>query len=209
MFIISPSAATPSHVSASRMSSASSTRARVLEAGQRGDARRHGEQDLEREPAALLEHPADAVQAEHVGDLVVVDEDGRRAVREDRLGEPRDRDHRGLDVQVGVDQAGHEVRAVGVEDLGVRPARVAGVAEHRDPPVLHRHVDAVVDLARVDVDEPAAGDQQVGGRAAHADVGEGLRGGGERCDGHGWTLWRRTSARSAAEPQAAGRSPIQ
>ena len=45
--------------------------------------------DLEREPAALLEHPADALEAEHVGHLVVVDEHGRGAVREDRLGEAR------------------------------------------------------------------------------------------------------------------------
>jgi hypothetical protein len=161
--------------------------ARVLEAGQRRHAWGHGEQDPERQRPSLVEHPPDAVEAEHVGDLVVVDQDGRRAVRQDGLGEPLDGHRRGLDVQVGVDQAGDEVGAAGVEDLGLGAARVRGVAEHRDPAGAHRDVDAVEDLARVDVDEPPAGDQQVGGPAAHADVGQRAGEGGERArsGGHG------------------------
>ena len=158
--------------SASRMSSGPRSRAGVLEAGQRGHAGRDGEEDLQRQAAALLEHPADAVEAEDVGDLVVVDEDGRRAVRQDRLGEPRDRDHRRLDVEMRVDEARDEVGAAGVEELRVRAARVARVAEHGDAAVLDRDVGAVEDLAGVDVDEAPARDQEVGGRAAHADVRE-------------------------------------
>ena len=74
------------------------------------------------------------VEAEDVGDLVVVDEHGGGAVRQDGLGEAPDRDHRRLDVHVRVDEPGHQVGAVGVEHPRLRPARVAGVAEHRDAP---------------------------------------------------------------------------
>ena len=132
----------------------------VLEAGQRRHAGRDGEQHLELQPAALLEHPADAVEPEDVGDLVVVDEHGRGAVRQDRLGEARDGHHRRLDVHVRVDEPGHEKGAVGVEHARLRPARVGGVAEHRDPPRLDRDVDAVEHLARVDVDQAPAGDER-------------------------------------------------
>ena len=142
----------------------------VLEAGQRRYAGRDGEQHLQLEPAALLEHPADPVEPEDVGDLVVVDEHGRGAVRQDRLGEARHGHHRRLDVQVRVDEPGHEKGAVGLEQARLRPARVGGVAEHRDAPRLDRDVDAVEHLARVDVDEAPAGDDEVGGLAAHADV---------------------------------------
>ena len=51
------------------------------------------------------------VEPEDVGDLVVVDEHGRGAVRQDRLGEARHGHHRRLDVHVGVDEPGHEERA--------------------------------------------------------------------------------------------------
>ena len=142
----------------------------VLEAGQRRYAGRDGEQHLQLEPAALLEHPADPVEPEDVGDLVVVDEHGRGAVRQDRLGEARDGHHRRLDVHVRVDEPGHEKGAVGLEQARLRPARVGGVAEHRDAPRLDRDVDAVEHLARVDVDQAPAGDDEVGGLAAHADV---------------------------------------
>ena len=152
----------------------------VLEAGQRRHAGRDREQDLELQPAALLEHPADAVEPEDVGDLVIVDEHGRGAVRQDRLGEARHGHHRRLHVHVGVDEPWHEERPVGIEYARLRPARVGGVAEHRDPPRLDRDVDAVEHLARVDADQAPAGDEQVGGLAAHADVRERAREARER-----------------------------
>jgi hypothetical protein len=49
---------------------------------------------------------------------------------------------------------------------------MGGVAEHRDPARLDRDVDAVEHLARVDVDQAPARDDEVGGLAAHADVGQ-------------------------------------
>ena len=83
-----------------------------------------------------------------------------------------------------------------------RLARLATVGADGTPHVVpvgwryDREHDAIEvgghDLARVDVDEPAAADQQVGGRAAHADVGERAGGGGQRAGdrgGHPETLW--------------------
>ena len=111
-------------------------------------------------------------------------------MREHRLGEAPDRDHHRLDVEMRVDQAGDEVGAVGVDDLRLGPARVGGVAEHRDAPVADRDVHAVQHLARVDVDQTSAGDQQVCRLAAHAD-------GGQRAADLSEALPGRTHARSS------------
>ena len=92
----------------------------ILEAGQRRHAGRDRQQHLELEAAALLEHPTDAVEPEDVGDLVIVDEHRRGAVRQDRLGEARDGHHRRLDVHVRVDEPGHEMGTVGVEHARLR-----------------------------------------------------------------------------------------
>ena len=184
MFIISPSPATPSQPSASRISAGPELGAGVLEPRQRGHARRHGQEDLQRQVTPLVEHPAHALEAEDVRHLVVVDERGRRPVREHRLGEARDGDHHRLDVQVGVDQARDEVRALGVDRLGLRADRVRDVAEHRHAAVRDRHVRAVEHLARVHVHEPAAADDEVGGPPAHADRGQLARELGQRAARH-------------------------
>jgi hypothetical protein len=147
-------------------------RARVLEPRQGRHARGNREEHLQRQPPPLFEHPPDPLEAEHVRHLVVVDEDRRRPVREHRFREAADRDHHRLDVEMRVDQPGHEIRALGVEHAGLGPAGVPRVAEHRDAAVPHRDVDVVQHLARVDVDEAAARDQQVCRLTPHADGGE-------------------------------------
>ena len=156
----------------------------VLEARQRGHTRRHGQEDLQRQAATLLEEPAHPFEAEDVRHLVVVDEDRGRPAGQDGLGEARDGDHHRLDVQVGVDQARNEVRALGVDRLGLRADRVRAIAEHRHAALGHRDLDPVEHLAGVDVDEPAVADDEVGRPAAHADRAQLARDLRERAAGH-------------------------
>ncbi len=59
----------------------------------------------------------DAVGAEDVRDLVRIGDDGGGAEREHQPGELGDEQLRCLEVHVGVDEAGHDVGAVGVDDL--------------------------------------------------------------------------------------------
>ena len=61
-------------------------------------------------------HQPDARHAEHIGDLVRIDEHRGRAVRDDGAGELGDRHHAALDMHVRVAEAGHEVAPRGLDD---------------------------------------------------------------------------------------------
>ena len=83
----------------------------------RGHARRRGEVHVERQAGADVEQPVDAVAAEDVRDLVRVGDDGRRSHRQHEPRELVDEQLRRLEVHVGVDEAGDDVRAADVERL--------------------------------------------------------------------------------------------
>ena len=73
------------------------------------------------------------------------------------------------DVGVGVDESGRDPPAPGVDDLGLVAAGMIGAGPHvTDPPLAHGHLHAVQHLARVDVDQAPAGNQQVSLDLPHA-----------------------------------------
>ena len=101
--------------------------ARGLHLRSRHTRRSHGEH-AEREGFARIEHVANPGQAQHIGDLVRVRDDGRRPSWHDSTGELGHGNHAGLDVDMRIDQARAYVLAVQVD-------RLAGtvVTEPSDP----------------------------------------------------------------------------
>ena len=122
----------------------------------RGHARGRHHVDVERQVGAAVEQPVDAVGAEHVGDLVRVGDDRRRAVRQDRAGELVNRQLRGLDVHVSVDETGNQVGA-----LDVQPLATVVATEADDVAVLDGDVD-VEPLLGEDRKHPTARQHELG-----------------------------------------------
>jgi len=122
----------------------------------RRHARRRHDEHREVKIRAGVEHVADPRRAEHVRDLVRIAHDRRHAVWQDRVGEAMRREHRDLDVHVGVDQPGADVRAVEVDDLACGP-----LAESDDAVTVDRD-GGRHDLVREHVDNASAAQQEVG-----------------------------------------------
>ncbi len=76
----------------------------------------------------VVEHPPHPLDAQHVGDLVRVGDDGGGAARHDGTRQLRRRHHAALDVHVGVDEAGQDPRAAQVEHLAGAVVAEAGDA---------------------------------------------------------------------------------
>jgi hypothetical protein len=128
--------------------------ARRLQRARRHARRRHREH-AHRQPLARLEQPAHAGDAEHVGDLVRIADDGGRAARDDGARELGRHQLGRLQVHVRVDEAGHEEAAGAVDPLAAVVAADAGDAAAGD-----RHV-AVQPLARERAEHARARDHEV------------------------------------------------
>ena len=148
----------------------------VVEAGDGGDAGGRGEHGLERRALGVVEHDADALEADDVAALVRVGEDRGRAARDDDLGVLSAADHGGLDVDVGIDVAGGDILTGGVDDLRVRPDTVLGsvAAQAQVRHAAARDGDVCVrqDLARGHAHEVGVADHGVGGLLALRDLDE-------------------------------------
>ena len=123
--------------------------------------RRHARADhhaqIELQPPRRVEEVLDAGDAEHVGELVRIADRRRRAAREHRALEALRNEQRALEVDVRVDEARHDVRA-----LRVNLARAAEAGlEPDDDAVLDRdvafdeHAREHVEVAHVAQDEVA------------------------------------------------------
>ena len=130
---------------------------------------RDDEVEVEVGDLVLVDDGLDALEAGDHADLVEVGHDGGGAVLEDALGERADGEVGALGVDVAVDEAGGDVVATGVDDLGALADAVVHVAHGRDATVADGDA-AVVDLCRVDIDDLAALDDEVGGHLALGDV---------------------------------------
>ena len=80
-----------------------------------GDRRGRHEVDVERQLGAEVEQPVDPVGAEHVRELVRVGDDGRRPERQHEPSELVRQQLRRLEMQVRVDEAGHDEAAARVD----------------------------------------------------------------------------------------------
>ena len=129
----------------------------------RRHARGRHEVDVELQAGRGVEQPVDAVDAEHVRDLVRVGDDRGRPERQDQARELVDEQLDRLDVHVRVDEAGDDVAARCVDRLAplVRP-------EPGDHAVDDRDV-ALEPLAGEDGEHASAADDGVGGLVAAGD----------------------------------------
>lgn len=115
------------------------------------------DEDVEVDGIGGVDQPVHAVGAEDVGDLVRVGDDGGRALRDHRLGEPVRGQLRRLDVEMGIDEAGNDV---GAGDVAPLPASVG--AEPDDGALGDGDVD-LEPLAGEDGKHPAPGEDQITG----------------------------------------------
>ena len=122
----------------------------------RRHARRGHEEHVQRQVGAGVGQPVHAVGAEHVCDLVGVGDHRRGAERQHQPGELVHQQHRRLEVQVRIDQAGDDVSPAGVQRVAAAVLTDAG-----DPAVAHGHV-GLEPLAGVHRQHPAAAHDQVG-----------------------------------------------
>ena len=128
---------------------------RRLESG-RGHAGAGHHEDVQRQVRAAVEQPVDAIGAEHVGDLVRVGDHRGGAVGHYGAGELVDHELGRLDVHVGVDEAGDQVRA---RDVDLLSALIPAEPDHMA--VLDRDVE-VQPLFREHGEHMAAREHKVG-----------------------------------------------
>ena len=121
------------------------------------NARRGHEVEVELQAFTRVEQPVDAVGAEHVRELVRIEDDGRRPERQDEPRELVGKQLRALEVHVRVDEAGDDPPAGGVHHLAAVVLPQAG-----DPPVCDSDV-GFQPLAREHREHAAAAEDEVGG----------------------------------------------
>ena len=117
--------------------------------------------DIDGHGHRLVMHQANAVQAEHIRDLVRIDEHRGRAVRDHGAAELRHRHHAAFDMHVRVAQAGNEIAATGIHHLGALADGVRGVRPAiGESPAGDCNIGSGNDLARMDIDPaPVAHDE--------------------------------------------------
>ena len=135
----------------------------IFQPGRRRHAGRHLDIDVDGRGERLVMHQADAFEAEHVGDLVRIDEHRGGAVRDDGAAEFGDRHHAALDMHVAVAQARHQVAPAGIDHLGALADGVAGVRPAIGEAARDDgKVGAGDHLARMHVDPAAVAHDQIG-----------------------------------------------
>jgi len=122
--------------------------------GGRGNAGGHHEEEIHGKSARGAQHPADAVGAQHVRNLVGIGDDRRRPVGQRRPRQFRGRQHAAFDVEVPVDKAGTDKSARSIDDLASLVP-----AEADDPSAGNRNV-GFEDLLGEDIEDAAAADDE-------------------------------------------------
>src|SRR5215211_2350107 len=121
----------------------------------------------------FIDHEPQATQAEHVGDLVRVEEAAGGAQREDRPRELGDGDLAALDVAVAVEETRRYVASLRLDDPGLVPDRVARVGSHvRNSWALHGDAHVGQDLTRSNAHQRSAADDEGGGQISSGGRGQ-------------------------------------
>ena len=143
----------------------------MLEARGARHAARHLNPHIQRQRGGFVVHQLDACEAQHVGNLVGVDEHAGGAVRGDRAGELGHREHAALDVHGAVAQPGYQEAVRSLDDAGRRTDGAARVgADVGDASLGNRDVSVRNNFAGIDVDPTTLPDHQVGRRATSCDI---------------------------------------
>ena len=132
---------------------------RRLESARRHARGRHDEH-VQGDALGRVEEPVHTPASDDVGQLVRVGDDGRRARGEHDLGEALERQHRGLDVDVGIDEPRHQHAPPRVQGLLANVASDAGKAT-----IGHGDV-ALEPFPREDAEHARVAHHEVGGLVA-------------------------------------------
>ena len=132
-----------------------------LERRREGHVRRHDEVQIEVGDLVLLKHGLDAGKTRHHADFVKVGHDGGGAMLEHSFREGTNGQVGAFRMDIPVDEARGDEGPLSVDCARSFADTVVDVADRRDGLVANRHA-AVVDLARVDVDDATARDDHVG-----------------------------------------------
>jgi len=104
----------------------------------------------------ILEHEADAVQTQYIGDLVRIGDDRSDAMGHNGAGEFRGRGHGAFDVHVGVDEARSQIGSFQIDDL----VRFIAFAQSHDAGSSHSHI-CFDDFPAENVDQPRVLQQEM------------------------------------------------
>ena len=129
----------------------------------RRHARRQVDADVHRRLLGAGEEVADALRAEHVGDLVGIAEDSGDTVRQDATVEFKRRHHRRFDVHMRVDEARHGEASASV-DLGLAGILPVGA----DDAIFHDGDVGRFDRAGDEIEQAHVLDDEIGRHLALA-----------------------------------------
>ncbi len=144
-----------------------------LQSRRRRHTGRHLHPDVNGLLLRFIHHQLHALETEHIGDLMRVDEHAGRAAHGDRAHKLGDRHHAGFDVHVTIQQTRDEVASLRIDDLCVLADRMTRIFTHiGNMPVDHGNIRAGDDLSGLDAYPFAVEDDQVGRNASHGDIDE-------------------------------------
>ena len=151
-------------------------RARRFQPRRGGHAARHLHMHVDGHRCRLVMHQPHARQAEHIGDLVRIDEHRGRAMRDHGAAEFGDGDHAALDMHVPVAEPRHEVAPARLHHHRLGADRVAGIRPAiGKAPAADGNVRVLDDLARMHVHPAPAPHHEIGRLAARRDIHQARR----------------------------------
>ncbi len=152
----------------------SDMRAGSFQARRRRHTRRHLHPHMDGLLLRFIHHQLHTFEAEHIRDLMWVNEHAGSAAHRHGPHELGDRDHARFDMHVPIEQAGDEEAPLRIDDLRLFADGMTGVLPHiRDMPIPHGHIGAGDDLTRLHAHPLTVADHQVGGRAPHGGINQG------------------------------------
>ena len=136
-----------------------------LQVGSKGNVGGNDEVNSQVGGLCFLQHSFDAFQAGNNADLVQVGHDAGGAVQQNALSEGTDCQGRAFGMDVAVQEAGSDVVALGVDDLGVLADAVSNIAHSSDLIATDSNA-TVVDFTGEDVYDLTVVNDQIGGLQA-------------------------------------------
>src|SRR3972149_4753895 len=148
-------------------------RAGSLKPGSRGNAGRHLHPDMDGLLLRLVHYQLDTFESKDVCHLMRVNEHACRASHSNRTDKLSNGHHARFNVHVSIEQAGHEIASLRINDFRLFTNRVTRIfSDVGDVPVLDGNIRTGDDLTRLDRHPFAIEDHQVGRDASHGGIYE-------------------------------------